>query len=98
MGLPAHEVPAVEIARGDLVEVVPASYGVHSRAFHFWSGPGRDTGGNGPEANSNFYENLLEATQGKKKADPVDPVDVDLDVDLRADNDSPGTPGPAGSS
>ncbi|KAG8891647.1 hypothetical protein FRB99_003436, partial [Tulasnella sp. 403] len=66
MGLPAHEVPAVEIARGDLVEVVPASYGVHSQAFHFWSGPGRGTGGDG-EANTNFYENYAEATEGKKK-------------------------------
>lgn len=37
VGLPPNEVPAVEIARGDLVEVVPASYGVVSRAFHFWS-------------------------------------------------------------
>jgi hypothetical protein len=36
VGLPPNEVPAVEIARGDLVEVIPASYGVVSRAFHFW--------------------------------------------------------------
>lgn len=36
VGLPPNEVPAVEIARGDLVEVVPASYGVLSRAFSFW--------------------------------------------------------------
>lgn len=69
IGLPASEVPAVEIARGDLVEVVPASYGVHSQAFHFWSGPGRkhsdgdDNSGNGP----NFYENYAEATAGKGK-------------------------------
>ncbi|KAG9003762.1 hypothetical protein FRB94_002867 [Tulasnella sp. JGI-2019a] len=68
MGLPAHEVPAVEIARGDLLEVVPASYGVHSQAFHFWSGPGRGTGGDGPE--ENFYENYAEATKPSMK--PVD--------------------------
>ncbi|KAF8648235.1 hypothetical protein AX16_006317 [Volvariella volvacea WC 439] len=41
IGLPASEIPAIEIARGDLLEVVPASYGVHSQAFHFWDGPGR---------------------------------------------------------
>ncbi|KIJ28177.1 hypothetical protein M422DRAFT_37420 [Sphaerobolus stellatus SS14] len=45
IGLPASEIPAIEIARGDLIEVVPASYGVHSRAFHFWDGPGRRHGG-----------------------------------------------------
>ena len=37
VGLPPNEVPAVEMARGDLVEVTPASYGVMTRAFHFWS-------------------------------------------------------------
>lgn len=36
VGLPPNEVPAVEIARGDLVEVTPASYGVSIQAFHFW--------------------------------------------------------------
>lgn len=41
IGLPASEIPAIEVARGDLLEVVPASYGVHSQAFHFWDGPGR---------------------------------------------------------
>jgi 6-phosphofructo-2-kinase/fructose-2,6-biphosphatase 4 len=41
IGLPASEIPAIEIARGDLLEVGPASYGVHSQAFHFWDGPGR---------------------------------------------------------
>ncbi|KAG8931879.1 hypothetical protein FRC02_002014 [Tulasnella sp. 418] len=61
MGLPASEVPAVEIARGDLVEVTPASYGVHCQAFHFWSGPGR-----GGQDDTNFYENYAEATAGKK--------------------------------
>lgn len=69
MGLPAHEVPAVEIARGDLVEVVPASYGVHSQAFHFWSGPGRGVDDDGAEPTNLFYENYAEATQGKKKPD-----------------------------
>jgi len=41
IGLPASEIPAIEIARGDLLEVVPTSYGVHTQAFHFWDGPGR---------------------------------------------------------
>ena len=56
IGLPASEVPAVEIARGDLVEVVPTSYGVHSQAFHFWSGPGRSH----DEGGTNYYENYAE--------------------------------------
>lgn len=60
VGLPPNEVPAVEIARGDLVEVTPASYGVVSRAFHFWSGEGR-----GDLAGGNLYENFAEATTGK---------------------------------
>jgi hypothetical protein len=41
VGLPAHEIPAVDIARGDLIEVQPSAYGVKTRMFHFWSGPGR---------------------------------------------------------
>ncbi|KAJ3994306.1 bifunctional 6-phosphofructo-2-kinase/fructose-2,6-bisphosphate 2-phosphatase [Lentinula boryana] len=41
IGLPASEIPAIEVARGDLLEVTPASYGVHCRAYHFWDGPGR---------------------------------------------------------
>ena len=41
IGLPASEIPAIEVARGDLLEIVPASYGVHSMAYHFWDGPGR---------------------------------------------------------
>lgn len=41
IGLPASEIPAIEVARGDLYEVIPASYGVHSQALHFWDGPGR---------------------------------------------------------
>ncbi|KAJ9112240.1 hypothetical protein QFC22_006324 [Naganishia vaughanmartiniae] len=60
VGLPPSEVPAVEIARGDLVEVVPASYGVLSRAFSFWSGEGR-----GDASGANLYENFAEATVGK---------------------------------
>lgn len=59
VGLPPSEVPAIEIARGDLVEVTPASYGVVSRAFHFWSGEGR-----GDAAGRNLYENFAEATSG----------------------------------
>jgi len=41
IGLPASEIPAIEVARGDLLEVRPASYGVHSLNLHFWDGPGR---------------------------------------------------------
>ncbi|KAF9508246.1 hypothetical protein BS47DRAFT_1320781 [Hydnum rufescens UP504] len=66
IGLPASEVPAVEIARGDLVEVLPASYGVHSQAFHFWSGPGRSHDEEG-EDGMTYYENYAEATAGKRK-------------------------------
>lgn len=70
IGLPASEVPAIEIARGDLLEVVPASYGVHSRAFHFWDGPGRRGAlGGGEDAArdpKNFYENYAEDTKGKR--------------------------------
>ena len=44
VGLPVHEVPAVDIARGDLIEVQPSACGVKTRLFHFWSGPGRKDG------------------------------------------------------
>ncbi len=78
IGLPASEIPAIEIARGDLLEIVPASYGVHSKAFHFWDGPGRkgESGGDGIDGGSgsgyqgrdqnNFYENYAEDTKGKR--------------------------------
>jgi len=70
IGLPASEIPAIEIARGDLLEVVPASYGVQSHAFHFWDGPGR-RGDGGDMADvrdaNNFYENYAESTKGKRK-------------------------------
>ncbi|GAB1526061.1 hypothetical protein RhiTH_009227 [Rhizoctonia solani] len=56
IGLPSSEVPAVEIARGDLIQVTPTSYGVHSEAFHFWSGP---------EGHPTEYENYAESTMGK---------------------------------
>jgi len=73
IGLPASEIPAIEIARGDLLEVVPASYGVHSRAFHFWDGPGRrgitldgkEVTGEG----TNFYENFAEDTKYRVRSD-----------------------------
>ncbi|KAF8330355.1 6-phosphofructo-2-kinase-domain-containing protein [Cantharellus anzutake] len=68
IGLPASEVPAVEIARGDLVEVQPASYGVHSQAFHFWSGPGRSHENGEENDGTNYYENYAEATAGKRVA------------------------------
>ncbi|KAI6107590.1 6-phosphofructo-2-kinase-domain-containing protein [Pisolithus croceorrhizus] len=76
IGLPASEIPAIEVARGDLLEVVPTSYGVHSQAFHFWDGPGRrvDTADGEVELGhlsnrdeNNFYENYAEDTKGKKK-------------------------------
>lgn len=69
IGLPASEIPAIEIARGDLLEVVPASYGVHSHAFHFWDGPGRRGDGDLADVRdaNNFYENYAESTKGKRK-------------------------------
>lgn len=80
IGLPASEIPAIEIARGDLLEVVPTSYGVHSSAFHFWDGPGRRVGdepedleGKGP---NNFYENYAEDTKGKKRRESMGPSDA----------------------
>ena len=66
IGLPASEIPAIEVARGDLIEVVPTSYGVHSQAFHFWDGPGRSDGGTGKDE-ANFYENYAEDTKGKRR-------------------------------
>ena len=64
IGLPASEIPAIEVARGDLIEVVPTSYGVHSQAFHFWDGPGRS---DGAKDEANFYENYAEDTKGKRR-------------------------------
>lgn len=85
IGLPASEIPAIEIARGDLLEVVPTSYGVHSQAFHFWDGPGRrgegiDGDGDHEEGEvgksrrdeTNFYENYAEDTKGKKRMTAMD--------------------------
>lgn len=81
IGLPASEIPAIEIARGDLLEVVPASYGVHSQAFHFWDGPGRrgddDSNVSGKDEN-NFYENYAEDTKGKKVAPTTEPIQADV--------------------
>ncbi|KAI0322846.1 bifunctional 6-phosphofructo-2-kinase/fructose-2,6-bisphosphate 2-phosphatase [Amylostereum chailletii] len=75
IGLPASEIPAIEVARGDLLEVVPASYGVESHAVHFWDGPGRKlesgqvTDSPSTERNeNNFYENYAEDTKGKRRA------------------------------
>ncbi|CAE6451659.1 unnamed protein product [Rhizoctonia solani] len=63
IGLPSSEVPAVEIARGDLIQVTPTSYGVHSEAFHFWSGPvGHPT----------EYENYAESTLGKSEIPTIE--------------------------
>ncbi|KAG6840516.1 hypothetical protein C0991_006276, partial [Blastosporella zonata] len=76
IGLPASEIPAIEVARGDLVEVVPASYGVHSQALHFWDGPGR-RGPVDPDVTGkddiNFYENYAEDTKGKRNLDTPEP-------------------------
>ncbi|KAI0298673.1 6-phosphofructo-2-kinase-domain-containing protein [Multifurca ochricompacta] len=70
IGLPPSEIPAIEVARGDLIEVVPASYGVHSQAYHFWDGPGRThgegEGGYEERDPNNFYENYAEDTREKK--------------------------------
>lgn len=68
IGLPASEIPAIEVARGDLIEVVPTSYGVQSQAFHFWDGPGRSDEDErlGGKDEHNFYENYAEDTRGKK--------------------------------
>ena len=69
IGLPASEIPAIEVARGDLIEVVPTSYGVYSQAHHFWDGPGRRVGdvADGGQNDDNFYENYAEDTKGKRK-------------------------------
>lgn len=61
IGLPASEIPAIEVARGDLLEVRPASYGVHSQAYHFWDGPGR-RGSSG--ASMNAENKLLRGIKG----------------------------------
>ena len=65
IGLPASEIPAIEVARGDLFEVVPTSYGVQSQEFHFWNGPGRMNSSSGKDE-TNFYENYAEDTKGKR--------------------------------
>ncbi|AAW41133.1 cytoplasm protein, putative [Cryptococcus deneoformans JEC21] len=75
VGLPPNEVPAVEIARGDLVEITPASYGVISRAWHFWSGEGR-----GDAYGGNLYENFAEATSGKGSVLPDSGVNFAADA------------------
>lgn len=69
IGLPGPQVPAIEVARGDLLEVTPTSYGVHCQTFHFWDGPGRRSDGSdaaGGKDETNFYENYAEDTRGKK--------------------------------
>ena len=80
IGLPASEIPAIEIARGDLLEVVPASYGVHCQAFHFWDGPGRhgEDGNISTRDENNFYENYAEDTKGKRKITTVQEPDATI--------------------
>ncbi|ODN99536.1 6-phosphofructo-2-kinase/fructose-2,6-bisphosphatase [Cryptococcus wingfieldii CBS 7118] len=75
VGLPPNEVPAVEIARGDLVEITPASYGVISQAWHFWSGEGR-----GNIYGENLYENFAESTSGKGSVLPDSGVNFAADA------------------
>ncbi|KAF8155530.1 6-phosphofructo-2-kinase-domain-containing protein [Crassisporium funariophilum] len=86
IGLPASEIPAIEIARGDLLEVVPASYGVHSHAFHFWDGPGRRGDGDQTDVRdvNNFYENYAESTKGKRKTVVEESGGIDVDVNREA--------------
>ena len=72
IGLPVSEIPAIEVARGDLIEVVPASYGVQTQAYHFWDGDSGDVAGT-PRAphkdESNLYENYAE--DAKKPKSPL---------------------------
>jgi len=47
----------MEVARGDLLGVVPASDGVHNQVFHFWDSLGRsdwETMGWGWEGHDEF--------------------------------------------
>ena len=72
IGLPVSEIPAIEVARGDLIEVVPASYGVQTQAYHFWDGDNSDGTGiqRAPHKDeSNLYENYAE--DAKKPKSPL---------------------------
>lgn len=71
IGLPVSEIPAIEVARGDLIEVVPASYGVQTQAYHFWDGDndGSGTSGAPHKDESNLYENYAE--DAKKPKSPL---------------------------
>lgn len=69
IGLPVSEIPAIEVSRGDLIEVVPASYGVQTQAYHFWdgdNGDGSGTAGASHKDESNLYENYAEDTTKSK--------------------------------
>ncbi|EJC99363.1 bifunctional 6-phosphofructo-2-kinase/fructose-2,6-bisphosphate 2-phosphatase [Fomitiporia mediterranea MF3/22] len=68
IGLPASEIPAIEVARGDLLEVRPASYGVHSQAYHFWDGPGRRGSSSGSGGSGSAKGLGLDAGPGKPKS------------------------------
>ncbi|TFY75660.1 hypothetical protein EWM64_g8353 [Hericium alpestre] len=90
-----EEGPRNHVARGDLLEVVPASYGVHSQAYHFWDGPGRkhgDVDGDaepGSERNeNNFYENYAEDTKGKRHvgySEASDEMNAQMDAKINAE-------------
>ena len=70
IGLPVSEIPAIEVARGDLIEVVPASYGVQTQAYHFWDGENSDGIPRPPHKDeSNLYENYAE--DAKKPKSPL---------------------------
>lgn len=77
IGLPASEIPAIEVARGDLLEVRPASYGVHSSAYHFWDGPGRrgsSSGGGSGAAKSLGLGLEPGRSKSKSRARSADPL------------------------
>lgn len=74
IGLPVSEIPAIEVARGDLIEVIPTSYGVYSQAYHFWDGPGRSDVGSVGKDEKNFYENYAEDTKGKRRPEVTETV------------------------
>lgn len=68
IGLPASEIPAIEVARGDLLEVMPTSYGVYSQAYHFWDGPGRSDTNSGGRGREELLRELCGRHQGEAAA------------------------------
>ena len=74
IGLPAPEVPAIEVARGDLIEVVPTSYGVRYQTFHFWDGPGRseETEGDEEDAEDEEEQELKEEQSRRERREAAE--------------------------